>query len=126
MAIKGLAAMKRKLKKLEKQFPDAMADALYESGERIMSESVREVPVKTGRLRATHYVEEPKKDSKGKHSLEIGYGTNYAVSVHENMTAKHTVGKAKYLQDPINKARSTWARDLVNRVEKHASKRGLL
>lgn len=33
-------------------------------------------------------------------SVTVGFTMNYAVHVHENMTANHNVGQAKYLEQP--------------------------
>lgn len=33
-------------------------------------------------------------------SVVVGYQTNYAVHVHENMEARHPVGQAKFLEQP--------------------------
>lgn len=34
-------------------------------------------------------------------STIVGFTANYAVYVHENMEAKHTVGQAKFLEQPL-------------------------
>ena len=39
-------------------------------------------------------------------TFEVGYTQNYAVFVHENLTAKHPVGQAKYLEEPARMHRS--------------------
>lgn len=91
------------LKDAEDLFPEAVGVGLYLEGEQIMSQSKRETPVDTGRLRSTGYVAPPVR--RGTQILVVlGYGTNYAVFVHENLQARHKVGKAKYLQDPLEAA----------------------
>ena len=37
----------------------------------------------------------------GRVSVHVGYTQNYAIYVHENLNAKHPVGKAKFLEDPF-------------------------
>lgn len=37
----------------------------------------------------------------GKASVRVGYTQAYAIYVHENLTAFHPVGKAKFLEDPF-------------------------
>lgn len=36
-------------------------------------------------------------------SVVVGYTQSYAVYVHEDLTAHHPVGKAKYLTDPLRR-----------------------
>lgn len=50
--------------------------------------------------------------------LVVGYSAPYAVYVHENMRARHTTGKAKFLEDPARQLSAEVAqivRDLVGR-----------
>ena len=84
-----------------------MASALYREGERIMATSKTEVPVETGALRASGQVTPPTITAQGV-EVVLGYGNSsvgYAVYVHENLMARHPVGKAKFLEDPMNRAR---------------------
>lgn len=118
------------LRALGRRAPHALARGLYREGERIMAASKPLVPVDTGALRSTGYVALPKIDG-SRVSLEIGYGgpaggnqqtgpfisprsgrtvlpgqpVGYAVVVHEDLTARHTVGQAKYLEKPFLEAR---------------------
>jgi hypothetical protein len=54
----------------------------------------------------------------------MGYGgvagngehVGYAIKVHEDMSARHTVGKAQYLRDPFNRHRQTFERQLAKDV----------
>lgn len=60
------------------------------------------VPVDTGALRATGFVQ--KVDAA---TYEIGFGgpaVDYAVPVHENPFAHHEVGQWKYLETPLDNA----------------------
>jgi hypothetical protein len=90
----------------------------------------RLVPVDTGNLRATGHVQPPVIAGRGV-SVELGYGgtagpnmrlpaperletgqVGYAVHVHENLTAHHTVGQAKYLETPLKAAKALLAKNL--------------
>jgi hypothetical protein len=73
--------------------------ALYLEGERIMGESKGECPVDTGALRSSGNVVEEEAGS-----VTLNYPLDYAVYVHENMEAIHPTGKAKFLEDPVNRA----------------------
>lgn len=101
--------------------------ALRAEAENIMTESKRQVPVDTGALRSTGHVEQPTRGG-SRLSVILAYGgpagaggavtpgyskktkrvaedpVGYAVYVHEDLEAHHTVGKAKYLEDPVKAA----------------------
>lgn len=71
------------------------------------------VPVDTGALRSTGYVK-PAQDF-----VELGYGgpaAPYALVVHEDLEAHHTVGSAKYLERPFRDATRGLARRLIARL----------
>lgn len=114
--LKGLKEVDKEFERLLREVPEAVAVGLYLEAEAIMAKSIREVPVDTGRLRATGFVQEPVIRGTGV-TVMMGYGTNYAVYVHENTTARHTVGKAKFLQHPLEAA----AEGFGSRVAKRAA-----
>ena len=75
-------------------------------------------------LRSTGYVELPTEDG-GTVSVELGYGgvagkgkgakeVGYAVYVHENLEAHHPVGQAKYLEQPVNQAKSDMGSRIID------------
>jgi hypothetical protein len=78
----------------------------------IMQESLSEVPVDTGALARSAFVEQ-----QANGDVTFGYGkehtqTNgktgkptdeYMLAVHERLDVRHTTGKAKFLEDPINR-----------------------
>lgn len=76
--------------------------ALYQFAEAVMTESKTLCPVDTGNLRASGHVQAPRIEQ-GDIVVTLGYGgsASYARIVHENLTAKHVVGQAKYLEQPI-------------------------
>ncbi len=43
----------------------------------------------------------------------VGFGTSYAVFVHEIIEARHPVGEAKFLENAANKAKSGYASKLA-------------
>jgi len=89
-----------------------MLNASVAVAEDIMRESVSQVPVVTGALANSAFIEQDKQ------GVRFGYGGNnvqvnpntgrvtseYMVVVHEDLTAHHITGKAKFLEDPINDA----------------------
>ena len=77
--------------------------ALFQEGENIMGDSKEDTPVDLGPLRASAHVKPPK-TLRGRTEVVLAYGTDYAVFVHEILTARHTVGKAKFLESAMKKA----------------------
>lgn len=51
-----------------------------------------------------------KEASKSNVSVQVGYTQRYALVVHEDLTANHNVGKAKYLEGPARRMQNQLAR----------------
>ncbi len=83
------------------RYPEALGAALYEEASLIFVESQEEVPVDTGRLLNSGGVSPP--IGKTNPRVEIFYGTDYALPVHERDTP-HVIGKSKFLEDPFRRA----------------------
>jgi hypothetical protein len=113
--VRGEAALRRELRRLEKKFPDAVDKALAEEALDLLAASQDEVPVDTGRLKNTGVVGA----MRGRIGYIVAYGTDYALPVHERTEVRHTVGKAKYLEDPFNRAATGMTRRLVQRARRH-------
>jgi hypothetical protein len=120
--VKGIDEMIAKLQRVGDNVPVAVGEAMYLEGERIMAESKEEyVPVVTGALRSSGYVNPPVVTDKTV-VVVLGYGgpaVAYARAVHENPRAGKTggispsgqryarwsrVGQWKYLQRPLELA----------------------
>lgn len=92
------------LDKMDKE----ISKRLRTEAELVITEAKLQTPVDFGFLRAsgrTHLV------TKGKNTTGVamvfgGAAAPYAVYVHENTKARHTVGNAKFLERPWKKARS--------------------
>ncbi len=100
----GVERMRRTFRKLRgRALQGDIARGLFIEGERIMSDSKKQVPVDTGALRSTGHVQPP--DFSGPSvSVTLGYGgpaAGYAIVVHEDLQARHTVGNALYLERPF-------------------------
>lgn len=82
----------------------ALGTELFRQAEIIMAASKADyVPVDTGALRASGYVAPPV-IGEMQASVELGFGgpaAEYAVIVHEDLTKRHKVGQAKYLEIPL-------------------------
>lgn len=100
----GGPAMRAQLTGVAAQASAAIARALYQEGQTILTESKERVPVDTGTLKSSGYVTEPVRDGTAVR-VTVGYGgaaAEYALYVHEDMEARHTVGGPKYLESVIN------------------------
>lgn len=49
-------------------------------------------------------------------TFEVGYTQNYAVHVHENLSAHHPVGQAKYLEEPARIHRAEMMQIVISEV----------
>lgn len=88
--------------------------ALVEACEEIMNESLAQVPQDTSTLLLSAFWEVDG-DYKTGWNATLGYGGNYdpinpktgkpassyMLAVHENLSARHPIGKAKFLEDPV-------------------------
>ena len=85
----------------------AVAGATTDEAERIMAVSKETYcPVDTGILKSSGIVL-PAVVAPSGVEVTLGYGgnaTEYARVVHEDLSAHHTVGQAKYLETPFNQA----------------------
>lgn len=109
--ITGFAEAEAKLQKIDSSMLDILGGVLRREGENIMSRSVPLVPVDTGVLRASRTVQGPKiGGTRGIAKtvvVTLGYGgaaKAYATIQHENLSYRHTVGQAKFLEVPFNEA----------------------
>jgi hypothetical protein len=115
--IEGLDQLQAKLKAAGKTAPKHLAGPLKLEGELIMTKSKQLAPVDLGTLRASGVVHSP--DIRAKSVVvELGYGgaaSAYALVQHERTDFSHTVGQAKFLEQPVKEAKKGFG----NRVAKH-------
>ena len=116
MLLTGVASVEAGLLKGHAAVVKAVAGAVLDEAEAIMARSKEHFcPVDTGVLRASGIVLPP--EIVGSHiDVQMGYGGNasaYAEEVHENLSAHHPVGQAKYLEDPVLMAASGMTERIV-------------
>jgi hypothetical protein len=122
--IKGLNRVKANLKKKPDAVKSALAAALNIEAEIIMSMAKALTPVDLGALRSSGHVKAPV-FKRNKISVEIGFGgpaAPYAIFVHEDLTAAHPVGQAKFLEVPFKQQMS----GLSNRIAKRLEESGVI
>jgi hypothetical protein len=121
---KGTPQVQEQLRQVALAVPGGIRRALREWAERVMSLSKSQyVPVDTGALRASGFVEGP--DQTG--TVTLGFGgvaAPYAVIVHEDLQARHLVGGPKYLEQPL-KLSLGLTRELIRDRGNWAVRRGI-
>ena len=122
MRLVGLSGVKRELAKLVKTYPAATAAALYQEGLALLAETQPRVPVDTGRLRGTGYVAPPTAAQGETPVVEVGYGTTYAVDVHERTELQHPVGEARFLANAVAQRSAGYTKRLGARIEENAAR----
>lgn len=113
MADDGLSFTLKGIKKAGDQYLAAFYAALYQEALSIMAVSVRRVPVDTGRLRSSHYVAPP--TDRGE--CELGYGTDYALPVHDRVEVHHNTGGPLYLRSALDEAKTGFQDRMARRTE---------
>jgi hypothetical protein len=91
----------------------ATKKATIAASQEILKDSLKQVPRETNTLAKSAFYE-IRGNSKTGFESTVGYGakggrnpksgmaaTEYMIVVHEDLSAKHPVGKAKYLEDPV-------------------------
>lgn len=105
----------RRLEVMKVSAPKAFAAALYQIGLKIIADAIHRTPVDTGRLRDTAYVAPPVK-SGGDIYVVLGFGTDYAIFVHERTDLRHRVGQAKFLSAAIDAMTRDFKAELTARI----------
>ena len=100
MSINGIIGLNSKLRRHQYATERGLRKGLLKAGLALQRESQKIVPIDTGVLRnsASTRLEDWGFQSKA----IVGYETDYAIYVHEDLEARHKPGKqAKYLEQPL-------------------------
>ena len=89
------------LRKKRREAISALITSTDVSAEQIIGDAQQITPVDKGVLQGSGTTT-PAEYSDGKISKELGFNTDYAAAVHENLEAKHRVGEAKYLEKAMS------------------------
>lgn len=109
----------RNIKRYIQQYPEEVGAAIYEEGLALMAVSQPKVPVDTGRLRGSAYVTPPIEQQNNSPLVEVGYGTDYAIWVHERTELNHTTGEAKFLEKAVNERSGGYTQRIANRTQRN-------
>lgn len=117
--LKGAVALRDRVVRFKKKFPNEIARALKIEVEVEAKEVKRRTPVDKGTLRGTVHVVGPIFEGNKIRYLIVAGGpaAPYAVWVHENLEAFHKVGQAKYLESVIFESRPFMAARVARRIE---------
>lgn len=104
MRLHGATQLARKLRRAASGGSEAIAGVLTREAEAVITAAKQQyVPVETGALRASGFVAPPHV-SGHRVAVVMGFGgpsAPYALIVHEDLTKRHPVGSAKYLEIPF-------------------------
>lgn len=103
--MKGLKGLQARIDAIGRNTPNVVAVALTEEAHVILGDSVTNyVPKDTGHLSATAKVDAARVNAR-EVMVDLGYGADYALDVHENPRAGQTEGRS-----PSGKPYPHWAR----------------
>lgn len=117
--MEGLQKLRANFLKQGKAWKEALGAAIYQKGLRIMAVAIPLTPIEFSPLRASGYVAPPRGDDM---EVEIGFGTKYALPVHERLEVHHDEGQAKYLSTAVQQERSGYAAWLNRRAQANKKK----
>ena len=96
-----------------------MKDALNKSGAVVENTAKRKTPVDQGHLRRS--IQKGKKARAGDRQVSVGSNVKYALSQHENLHFRHTVGEAKFLDKALKQNESRinrFFKEMINNIIK--------
>jgi hypothetical protein len=115
--LKGVSEMKTKLLMLSRGSREAAIEGVDIFGNTEMNEMQARVPVKTGELKSSGYVDRPV--VRGTHiTQEMGFTAEHAMVVHEDLEAFHYNGEAKFMESVHNESEPYFATRVGNYVKR--------
>jgi hypothetical protein len=109
MKFGGVALVQKRLKDSGERARNAAGAACYGLGNDVLNVSKDKIPVDFGVAKNSGYVTLPQQSAFGVIRVEFGHGgaaKDYIIPLHENLTARHPTGEAKFLEHAIHEARS--------------------
>jgi hypothetical protein len=106
------------LRSLKQAAPGEIARALYQETQIEATECKRRCPVDTGALRSSIHVEGPAQSGRKIMTLIVcgGQAAPYAIFVHENLSAHHPVGEAKFIESTLLESSPHMADRVAHRI----------
>lgn len=126
ISLSGTAEAIKAFQGTEDMLKDALASGLYTEAELVMTDAkANYVPVDTGVLRSSGFVDRPEWRGPSIVEIHLGFGgpaDSYALEVHEALGHVHRVGQAKYLEKPMLTAAADLDKHLTATVSKLSEK----
>lgn len=123
---KGIDKLISALKQAPATALEALGVAVVDEMDAVMEEAKRRTPVDTGTLRGSGVVVGPEKQGTQVTAI-AGFGgaaSDYAVVVHEDLSASHGVGEAKFLERPMLERAGQIPRNLAVRLAQYLGRLG--
>jgi hypothetical protein len=116
--LSGVEEMKEEFRSILKNYPDRVGRALYQEMGVELREVIKRTPKDTGDLRSTEHLLGPTKEGNSIVVLIVAGGPEapYAMIVHEDLEAFHSVGQAKYLESVLLESRSFMGARVARRL----------
>jgi hypothetical protein len=121
LELRGFDQLSKGLKDISDNITDDVLRVVEEEANALLAESQEIVPVDTGFLRDSGYVEITRDGDEV--TARIGYAAPYALTVHEHTDAHHDTGQAKFLEAPLLQRRSQFVGNVKQRVTARLLKR---
>jgi hypothetical protein len=107
------------IRKIAKALPEQVAAAVYQEALELQKAAMRRCPLDTGALRASHETTRPER--KGNDwTVAIrcgGPAAPYALVCHEDLSAEHPVGEAKWLERTIQENARSFPQRVAKRID---------
>lgn len=115
LEVNGMDKVIKKMTGKSKSYREAAAAAVLQEAYKVDELSQKMVPVDTGRLRSSHYVSPPVNIRNIQ--AEVGYGTDYALPVHEKTGAALKSGFPKFLEEAMKMNSVGYKNRLMMRIK---------
>ena len=127
ITVRGVTRAIQRLKSLGGNINKEIAPALFTEMDVEVAGRAKEefVPVDKGVLKGSIHTTKPK-FRRGSVSVSVvagGPAKDYALAVHENLTARHPVGQAKYLETPFLQAQLSIKQAILKALGRAIEKR---
>lgn len=113
MKVTGVKEAKETLREEGRRFARAWPAAAFAEASQLMTETLPDVPRRTGELRESRYVSRTD-------PVEAGFGADYAALVHE-MAVSHPIGRWKFLQSKLNERSAGMVERMAERLAAYAA-----
>lgn len=126
----GLTEVKNGMAVNKDKMIAAINSAMYDAANDVLNRAMNIVPMETGNLKSSSDITAKPTKAEVHTKVNISFGgkttgapngANYALIVHENLSANHSPpkfqgGQAKYLEQPFLEETSQWPDALVKRI----------